>query len=118
MSFAFITSDVKKILNEIGNTVILRKVNKTMDSSGNTTSKTYTDTTITGYIHPVVYDDTTLLKQGFTPSQEAVGLFIDTTIESHDLILDGNTTYEVIDILSKTKLKGETLFTRCRLRRI
>jgi len=118
MSFSFIQKDVKRVLNEIGRDVILRKVVKTLDQYGNTTAVSTTDKTIKGWIHPVTYSDQALLQEGWIAGSEAVGLFLDTSIEAHDRIVDGDRTYEVVDVLSKTRIKDVVPFTRVRLRQI
>lgn len=118
MNFGFITGDVTKILSEIGHDVILRRVTKTLDSFGNTTAISTSDSTIKAWIHPVTFADAELLNAGWVVGQEAVGVFDTTDINVHDLIIDGSTTYEVVDILSRTNVAGSQLFSRCRLRRI
>lgn len=116
MNFSFIQKDVNKILTEIGRDVILRKVTKTVDRYGQTTAVSTADTTIRGWISTVTYEDQSLVQEGWIAGSEAVGIFLDTTIAPHDLIIDETRTYEVVDILSKPRVKDSKPFIKVRLK--
>ena len=118
MNFSFIQKDVNKILSEIGRDVILRKVTKTVDRYGQTTAVAATDTTIKGWISEVTYEDQSLVQEVWIAGSEAVGIFTDTTVAPHDLIIDGARTYEVVDVLSKPRVKDSQPFVKVRLRLI
>lgn len=113
-----IGSDLEIILNEIGHSLILREVTKTLDSMGRTTLKSIQDTAITGYIHNVTHTDVELLKQGWTIGKEAVGILASISVEPHSLIVDGSIVYEVLDIISRPNIAGIEYCTRCRLRKV
>lgn len=112
----------KRVISEIfGKALILRKVTDTTDAFGQLSDRTTSDTTFTGDLQFGLNIDKRLLKMGVVEVGDAV-LYIEPEAltnrpEPEDLILDGNSRWEVLSEIEKAELGGTVIHYSYRCKR-
>ncbi len=111
MSLESPTEDFIEILNQIGQPITIRSINRTIDSNGNITSTSITDTDIVANVQEVSYKEKIFLQMGLVNIGDTM-FFVapSTSVTIYDQIIYNATTFKIRKILMPPRIGGTLLY--------
>jgi hypothetical protein len=107
--------------NIFGRRLVLRKVTRTVDSFGQISTITTTDTTFKGDLQFGVNLDQKFVESGIVEVGEGVLYLHPTELSTlpspQDQIIDGNAVWEIVDRIESPEMGGDAVFYTFRCRR-
>ncbi len=105
------TEDFTEILNQIGQSVTIRAITRTIDTNGNVTATSTVDTSTTAVVQEVSYKEKIFLQLGLVNLGDTmyfVAPSVNVTI--YDQILWNATTFKIRKILIPPRINGQILY--------
>jgi len=104
-------NDFPNILSEIGQSVTIRTIIRTLDSNGNITSTSTSDIDSTAVVQEVSYKEKIFLQMSLVQIGDLMFFFApDQTINIYDQLIWNATTYKIRQILLPPRIAGTLLF--------
>jgi hypothetical protein len=105
------TIDFTNILLEIGQSITIRKINRTIDSDGKVTSLTTTDTDTTAQVNEVSNKEKIWLQLGLVNVGDTYfNMSPSENITIYDQIIWNSTTFKITKVLIPPRINGQVLF--------
>lgn len=103
--------DFVEILNQIGQSVTIRAIARSIDTNGNITATTTADTVINAVVQEVSYKERIFLQMGLCQLGDTM-FFVapSTTITIYDQILWNSTTFKIRKVLVPPRIDGQVLY--------
>ncbi len=105
------TIDFTQILDEMGQSVVLRKITRTVDTNGNVTNVTETDSDITALVQEVGWKEKPYVELGIVNIGD-IQFFVapDTDVTVYDKLVWNNDIYSIRKILKPPMIAQTRLF--------
>ncbi len=105
------TLDITQILKDLGQTITIRTVNRTINSDGAITAITNTDVDIIAQIQEVSYKEKLFLQMGIAQIGDIIYLVPpDTIINIYDKIIWNSDIYSIRKIIMPPRIGGILLY--------
>lgn len=105
------TNDFSNILNEIGQSVTVRTITRTIDVNGNVTGTSTVDATVSAIVQEVSYKEKIFLQMGLVDIGDIMFFFAPSqTITIYDQIIWNATTYKIRQVMLPPRIAGTLLF--------
>lgn len=103
--------DFIQVLTEIGQSVTIRNINRTIDTNGNVTSLVNTDTVTIAVVQEVSYKERIFLQMGLVNLGDTM-FFVapSTTVTIYDQIIYNATTFKIRKILMPPRINSTLLY--------
>lgn len=111
MSIVTPTPDFVQILSEIGQDITIRVITRTIDTNGNITATSTSDTDTFAVVQEVGQKEKVLLQLGIVNLGDTF-FYVSpsTTINIYDQIIWNATTFKITKILIPPRINGDVLF--------
>lgn len=111
MTLSAPTEDFTEILDQIGQSVTIRAITRTIDSDGNITATSTTDTSTNAVVQEVSYKEKIFLQMGLVNVGDTM-FFVapSTNITIYDQILWNATTFKIRKILIPPRIGSQILY--------
>jgi hypothetical protein len=111
MSLSAPTEDFTEILDQIGQSVTIRVITRTIDSDGNVTATSTADTSTTAVVQEVSYKEKIYLQMGICQIGDTMFFISPSTILSiYDQVLWNATTFKIRKILVPPRIGSQILY--------
>ena len=111
MTLAAPTEDFTEVLNQIGQSITVRAITRTIDSNGNVTATSTADTSTTAVVQEVSYKEKIFLQMALVDIGDIM-FFVgpSTSVTTYDQIVWNATTYKIRKILMPPRIGGTLLY--------
>ena len=111
MTLSAPSEDFTEILDQIGQSVTIRAITRTIDTNGNITATSTADTSTTAVVQEVSYKEKIFLQMGLVDIGDIM-FFVgpSTSITIYDQILWNATVYKIRKILMPPRIGGTLLY--------
>lgn len=105
------TPDFIEVLNQIGQSITIRAITRTIDANGNVTATSTVDTTTTAVVQEVSYKEKIFLQMGLVNIGDVMFFVAPATVVTiYDQIVYNATTYKIRKVLIPPRINGQILF--------
>ena len=111
MTLSAPTEDFTEILDQIGQSIVVRTLTRTIDVNGNVTAVTPADTTVSAVVQEVGYKERIFLQMGICQIGDTT-FFISpsTTLSIYDQLVWNATIFKIRKILVPPRVGGQILY--------
>ncbi len=105
------TADFTEVLTQIGQSITIRAITRTIDANGNVTAASTADTVTTAVVQEVSYKEKIFLQMGLVNLGDLMFFVAPATVVTiYDQIIWNSTTFKIRKVMIPPRINGQVLF--------